>query len=467
MRRHKLVWLLGGYHETEDRTLWPNQSIFDSTQVTDLAEAISFLESESVDCILVTGTGPAGDRLCVLEALRHKAPLVPIVFFDPEMTAAEAVQLVRNGADDCFGRRDDLRLIEVSLDLATRKRRALSKRSEDGECSERRWLVGESRALQDILFKIKLVGPRRCTVLITGETGTGKEMAARQVHAASPRNHLPMIAVNCSALPEQLLEAELFGHVKGAFTGAVTNRLGRFEQAHGSTLFLDEIGEMPVELQSKLLRVLQEREVQRVGSSDTIKVDVRVIAATNGDLPKKVKQGKFREDLFYRLNVFPLRMPPLRERRGDIPRLIDHFLAKICDTEGISVKHVTPELANRLCALPWPGNVRELENAVELAVTLSGDHETLRPADFGLMPEILKMALVKQPQALPIRLAEFPESMPFDEVVNVFKLSLLRNALAKTGGNQTAAAELLGLKRTTFLMKMRWLENAGLSVQAS
>jgi len=386
-----------------------------------------------------------------------------VIFFDPAMTAAEAVQLVRNGADDCFGDRDDLASLHVSVERATRRRRVLARGRQD---SEQRWLVGESRPLHDVLYKIKLVGPRRCTVLITGETGTGKEMAARELHAASSRANLPMIAVNCNALPEHLLEAELFGHVKGAFTGAVNSRMGRFEQAHGSTLFLDEIGEMPIELQSKLLRVLQEREIQRLGSPDTIKVDVRVVAATNCDLRARVKQGKFREDLFYRLNVVPVHMPALRERVSDIPRLIDHFLTKICDSEGIPVKEVSPEAIKRLCARPWPGNVRELENTVELAVALSADSENLLPAHFGLSPKLPRLALVKQPLTFPTCGTDLSESMPFDACVNVFKLSLLRDALARTGGNKTAAAELLGMKRTTFIMKMRWLENSGLSLEA-
>jgi len=273
---------------------------------------------------------------------------------------------------------------------------------------------------------------------------------------ASPRAHLPMVPVNCSALPENLLEAELFGHVKGAFTGASNLRIGRFEQAHKSTLFLDEIGEMPIELQTKLLRVLQEREIQRLGSSETIHVDVRVVAASNSDLLERVRQGKFREDLYYRLNVVPLAMPALRQRRSDIPLLVDHFAAKICRGEGIPVKRVTLETKERLRGLPWPGNVRQLENMVEMAIALSGDRETLGPGDLGLTPANFKVVSMEPPVS-PISL---PESMDFDAAVGHFERSILEQALIKTGGNKTAAAELLGLKRTTLVMKLRGLEDS-------
>jgi transcriptional regulator with GAF, ATPase, and Fis domain len=316
--------------------------------------------------------------------------------------------------------------------------------------------------MEDVANTIRLVGPFKCTVLITGETGTGKEMAARALHAASPRAHQPMIAVNCSAVPESLLEAELFGHVKGAFTGAANQRIGRFEQAHKSTIFLDEIGEMPLELQAKLLRVLQEREFQRLGSSETIKVDVRVIAASNTNLAEMVRQGKFREDLFYRLNVVPLVMPPLRKRTEDIPVLVEHFLAKICGSEDIPEKQVTPRTLERLSNMPWPGNVRQLENAIEKAIALSGHRDTLYPGDFGLA-ESHKLV----PAETSIPLASIMEQMDFATAVSQFEKAILEGALAKTGGNKTAAAELLGLKRTTLIMKLRGLHTPEGSLTAA
>jgi DNA-binding NtrC family response regulator len=312
--------------------------------------------------------------------------------------------------------------------------------------------------MEAVAETIRLVGPRRCTVLISGETGTGKEMAARAIHAASPRSGHAMVAINCSALPEHLLEAELFGHTKGAFTGAVNLRVGRFEQAHQGTIFLDEIGDMPLELQAKLLRVLQDREVQRLGSSENIKIDVRVIAATNVDLQERVRQGRFRADLFYRLNVVPLHMPLLNKRTTDIPMLVNHFLARICRMEDIPVKRLSPEALCRLCASPWPGNVRQLENAVEMAVAVSGDHEVLYPRDFGLTDAGPRSTPTGQ-----ISQVTLPLSGPvhFDTAVTQFQLAILDRALQQSGGNKTLAAERLGIKRTTLIMKMRSLGDSG------
>jgi DNA-binding NtrC family response regulator len=437
------------------------QPEFNSIQATNLHEAVRALQSERPDMILVTGDIPGCDRLDVLEALHGVEPLVPVCFFSATMSAAEAVRLVRNGAYNCFCPRDNAETLQQCLKQAATDRRQKEKRTL-ANLARPQFLMGESRAIQNSLSLLRLIGPRRCTVLITGETGTGKEMAARELHAASPRAHLPMVSVNCSALPEHLLEAELFGHVKGAFTGAVSHRTGRFEQANKSTLFLDEVGEMPIELQAKLLRVLQEREIQRLGSSETIKVNVRVVAATNCDVLEKVRQGKFREDLYYRLNVVPLRLPSLRERTSDIPILADHFVTKICHAEGIAVKHIPEELKDRLSRRPWPGNVRQLENAVEMAVAISGDRDVLSPADFGLNSKRLNMTVIEPPDWT----FAFSESIPFDQMVNEFQLSVLQKALNKTHGNKSAAADLLGMKRTTLIMKMCRLEGVNTLAEA-
>ncbi|MBM3736631.1 MAG: sigma-54-dependent Fis family transcriptional regulator [Acidobacteria bacterium] len=325
----------------------------------------------------------------------------------------------------------------------------------------RKILVGGSAAMRNVADTIRLVGPRRCTVLVTGETGTGKDLAARAIHAASNRAHLPLVAVNCGAIPETLLEAELFGHVKGAFTGAISNRTGRFEQAHQGTIFLDEIAEMPLDLQSKLLRVLQEREFQRLGRSDTIRVDVRVIAACNVDLSDRVRQGKFREDLFYRLNVVPLPMPPLRERPSDIPLLVEHFVEKVCTQERIPRKHIARETLDRLCRYFWPGNVRQLENAIEMAVTLSGDRDVLYPGDFPLPSRIPEKTT---PSAVPSHIAVPDEGLDFERVVNTIERGILEQALRKSNGNKKAAADLLRLKRTTLAAKLKALQAAGAGV---
>ncbi len=317
----------------------------------------------------------------------------------------------------------------------------------------RRFLVGESPAMQTILQVVRLVGPRKCTVLLTGETGTGKEMVARAIHMAGARAQAPLVAVNCSALPEQLLEAELFGHVKGAFTGAVGPRVGRFEQANHGTLFLDEIGEMPFQLQAKLLRVLQERELQRVGSSETVRLDARFIAASNADLGRAVEDGEFREDLYYRLNVVPIRMPALRERREDIPLLVDHFIGKVCAAEGLPVKRIAGPAVGTLVDYDWPGNVRQLENAVESAIVLSGDRGELCASDF-------RLPAARRPVALQLA---WPVSVPdhgldFERTVGRFEREILEQALQKTHGNKKRAAEMLRLKRTTLAAKLKSLE---------
>jgi transcriptional regulator with GAF, ATPase, and Fis domain len=295
-------------------------------------------------------------------------------------------------------------------------------------------------------------------VLITGDTGTGKEIVARSIHAASNRSHLPMVSVNCSALPEALLEAELFGHVKGAFTGAMNQRVGRFEQANHSTIFLDEIGDMPVSLQAKLLRVLQEREFQRLGSSDTVRVDVRVITATHADLAQMIQQGKFREDLFYRLNVVPIPVAPLRERPSDVPLLARHFIDRICRDEGISAKLISGETLDRLAAHDWPGNVRQLENAVEKAIVLSGERPTLFPGDFPLPAPQYPLAL---PSGAHPFVALPDQGLDFERTVGNIELNILEQALKKTRGNKKLAAEMLGLKRTTLAAKLKSLVVAG------
>jgi transcriptional regulator with GAF, ATPase, and Fis domain len=322
----------------------------------------------------------------------------------------------------------------------------------------RRLIIGSSPAIERTIEVIRLVGMRRATVLITGETGTGKEVVARALHLASPRAHLPMVAVNCNALPENLIEAELFGHVRGAFTGAIQQRMGRFEQAHRGTLFLDEVGDLPLDVQAKLLRVLQEREFQRIGSSETIHVDVRLIAASNVNLAGHVRQGKFREDLYYRLNVVPVSTPPLRERTQDIPLLARHFVEKICRVEEIPAPELAPETLAHLQARPWPGNVRQLENAVEMAVALSGGRGVLVPSDFPVDPEVAQAV----PQAHTGASISVPESgLDFEQTIGQIERQIIEDTLRKTHGNKSAAASMLGLKRTTLAAKLRSLAAGG------
>ena len=310
-------------------------------------------------------------------------------------------------------------------------------------------IVGASASMQAIYKRIGIVANKNSTVLIEGETGTGKELIAKAIHSNSPRKDQPLVSVNCGAIPSNLLEDELFGHVKGAFTGAHQNRIGRFEQANYGTLFLDEVSSMPMDLQVKLLRVLQEREFQRVGSAANVNVDVRIVAATNGDLLAAVGKGEFRSDLYYRLNVIPINIPPLRERRDDIPLLIRHFIFKFCTEQKVPLKKISDEALQCLAVHEWPGNVRQLENAVEMAVTLSDDRELLDTDDF---PVICRPAKT----VAPVSEIEFPnDGVNFNTIVSDLEKRLILQSMEVARGNKKKAAMLLRLKRTTFVEKLR------------
>jgi DNA-binding NtrC family response regulator len=420
-------------------------------------DALSRLRGGPADVVFAECPLEGWEAAELLEAIQEINPRIPVLIHDPDGTVADAVRLVKLGAYHFMSgpiqEHELIGFLEGAAEKSSLREAAFGGAAPQGE-PWKSLFVGESRPIRDVEHVIRLAGPKRSTVLLTGETGTGKEVVARALHQASPRAHLPMVALNCSALPETLLEAELFGHVRGAFTGALQLRVGRFEQAHNSTLFLDEIGEMPPELQAKLLRVLQEREFQRIGSSETIRVDVRIIAASNVELREKVTQGLFREDLFYRLNVVPIHMAPLRDRISDIPLLVHHFLESICRFEGTPVKRISRETLDRLCAYAWPGNIRQLQNSVEMAVVLSGSRMDLYPADFPLAPVSSRRTLAAVPSS-----AVVPEGgIDFEQTVANFQRIILEQAIQKSGGNKTLAADLLRMKRTTLLAKLRALD---------
>ncbi|MFN7685954.1 MAG: sigma-54 interaction domain-containing protein, partial [Oligoflexia bacterium] len=314
-------------------------------------------------------------------------------------------------------------------------------------------------AIQDILRTIEKVAQTDSTVLITGESGVGKELIARAIHENSNRAHKALIVVNCAAIPADLIEAELFGHTKGAFTGATQNRLGRFEAAHGGTIFLDEVGELPLQMQSKLLRVLQTRQFEAVGSNKTIDVDVRIIAATNRDLEDAVQKREFREDLYYRLNVIPLKVPALRERKSDIPALIQYFMTQFNQATGHSVEMPSGQILEALQAYDWPGNVRELENLIERLVILKGQGTV----DLGDLPHRIfqKFAEGRPAGSGALSEWEFPRmvlpnnGLDLKAIVDAFENHLVDQALARTNNNKNRASELLHMNRTTLVEKLR------------
>ena len=386
-------------------------------------------------------------------------PDVPVLVRDPRADLAQAVRLTKLGAfhfvDQSTPAHELQALLKTAADFGVMNTTE-AQRAPHADESWRDVMVGRGASMQTLIENIGMFGPRKCTVLITGETGTGKELVARALHLASNRRQHPMVAVNCSALPDSLLEAELFGHVRGAFTGAVAQRAGRFEQANHGTLFLDEIADMPLDIQTKLLRVLQEREFQRLGSSETVRVDVRVIAACNVDLEERVRAGRFREDLYYRLNVIPIEIPPLRERLEDIPVLVRHFIDKVAVIEDMPRKQVGWETLERLSRYMWPGNIRQLENAVEMAMILSGDRDVLYPADFRLPAETSPARRSNVMQMPSIAVPD--HGLDFERTVGEIERDILQQALTKTNGNKKQAAEMLGLKRTTLAAKLKSLE---------
>ena len=396
--------------------------------------------------------GISGDA--VLDAAIDRYPDIIVIVMTGFGTVRDAVATIKRGAADYITKpfQADELLHVLSATLEQRRLRSENAylRSQLDARHRFEGIIGQSPAIRAVFDVLETVAATPSTILITGETGTGKELVARAIHHNSPRRNERFVAINCSALPETLLEAELFGHVRGAFTGAVGPRIGRLEQAHKGTLFLDEVGTMSLNVQTKLLRVLQEREFERLGESRPTRIDVRIIAATNSDLGKMVKESSFREDLFYRLNVIPVRMPSLRERREDIPVLAQHFLDRVgrdLDPPRTGVTF-SQEAMRRLMAHDWPGNVRQLENTIERALTLGGGRTQI---DVGMLPLEIQstVADVNPAPMLP------EEGIDLDAYIADLERGLIAQSLERSGGNKRQAAALLGLKRTTLVEKLK------------
>ena len=417
--------------------------------------AIARLADFAYDIIITDLRLPGIDGSSVVEAAVGRYPDLIAIVVTGYGTLKDAVDAIKRGARDFVSKPFQIDELLHVLDSALEQRRLRSENAYLRAQLEERYrfegVVGKSRAMAHLFQLLETVAATNSTLLIAGETGTGKEVVARAIHHNSPRRVHRFVALNCSAIPETLLEAELFGHVRGAFTGAVANRLGRLEQAHKGTLFLDEVGTMSAGLQMKLLRVLQEREFERVGDSHTTRVDVRVIAATNNDLGRMVADGLFREDLFYRLNVIPVQLPSLRERKEDIPLLVQHFLEKF-GADSVSsrpVVTVSQEAMRRLMAYAWPGNVRQLENAIERAFALSAGRSQIEVRD--LPPEVQQARELALSPAITL-----PEDgIDLQRFVATIERELIQRSLERTGGNKERAAKLLNLKRTTLVEKLK------------
>jgi DNA-binding NtrC family response regulator len=427
-------------------------------EAADGGAATRMLGEASYGVVLTDLKLPKRDGLQVLKAAREADPESQVIVMTAYGTVATAVQAIKDGAFDYIEKEGDFadRLL-VLVERAIERRRLTSenrllRESVPGAPT----IVATSRAIRESLALVDKVAPSAATILLLGESGTGKELFARRSHLLSPRRERPLVALNCAAIPDTLLENELFGHERGAYTGAAGLKQGKFELADGGTLFLDEIGELAPGVQAKLLRVLQEHTFERVGGTRAIEVDVRIIAATNQDLARAVRERRFREDLFFRLNVFPITIPPLRDRPEDIPPLVQHFIARFGREMRKTVTGVTPEALRLLQAYQWPGNVRELENAVERAVILAGG-EMIPPGDFALG---LGRAVAMEPETLPF---VGPLHEVSQRASQRAEREYIRRILREHAGNKTRAAEALQVSYKTLLTKIKdyGLQDAG------
>lgn len=419
-------------------------------------QALEIIKQSDLDLVITDMRMPGLDGLELLKSSKERNPDLPVIMITAFGEVEKAVAAMRTGAFNYLTKPFDNDELLVSVRQAVDHYRVIKEntrlRAEISQQDSYACMVGKSRRMREIYSLIDKVAPTPTSVLITGESGTGKELVARAIHTQSPRHKAPFITLNCAGLPENLLESELFGHEKGAFTGAVALRKGRFELADGGTLFLDEVGEMPLSLQAKLLRVIQERNFERVGGNATIEVDVRLIAATNKELKEEVERGNFREDLYYRLNVVHIHLPPLRERLDDIPMLAAHFVGKFASSLQRPELRIEPETLRLLATLPWDGNVRELENTIERAAVLCAD-DLITPED--VQPDPAGSAgAAEWGENLDLDQL-IPPGTPLPEVLNAIEKRLVSTALQQAEQVQIRAAENLGITKSLLQYKMK------------
>ena len=419
--------------------------------VSDGEEALRELQSRDYDALVTDVRMPKMDGLQLVRAAQAASPETTIIVMSAYGSHELAIEAMKAGAYDYLGkpfRPDEVLLVLRKAEERERLRlENLRLRREISRARGPAQLIAEAPAMREVMRVVEKVAPTTTTVLIEGESGTGKEVVARALHELSPRAERPFVPVNCGSIPEALIESELFGHAKGAFTDARTAKRGLFEEADGGTLLLDEVGELPLPLQPALLRVLQESEIRRVGDSRVTKVDVRILAATNRDLAQLVQAGRFREDLYYRLNVVGLKLPPLRERAEEIPALSARFLERHAARSGVAPRRLSQKALELLVRYRWPGNVRELENALERALVLSEEDE--------IEPEALPAPVLAGAEPLPVPSALDPGDLSVKRAQRVLEADLIRRALQQTAGNRTRAAELLELSPRALLYKIR------------
>jgi DNA-binding NtrC family response regulator len=424
---------------------------YEILQAADAQEGLDVFRKEGPDLVLLDVILPGTDGLAVLQTLRSESKMVPVIMLTGTKLVKTAVDAMKLGAADYLSKPFDVEELRLVVDRALEslelQREVKQLRSQVVQRYAFHNLIGKSQGMQEIYGKIEQVSDSRTTVLVTGESGTGKELVAKALHYNSSRRDRPCIALNCAALPETLIESELFGHEKGAFTDATARRTGQFELAHTGTLFLDEIGDLSPVTQAKLLRVLQEREFTRIGGSQPIKVDVRIVAATNKNLDELVRKGQFREDLYYRINVIALYLPPLRERGEDISLLAKHFLAKRVEEEKRPRIEFSKDALETLARYPWPGNVRELENIVEQAFIWSQQATEITPEH---LPSILKGDI----RSSSLHDDTLAGRMSLEKAVTEFEQEIILDALKRTNYVQTHAAKLLGITRRMLKYRM-------------
>ena len=456
--------------DDEDSLRWVldkglRQAGYEITAVKDGESALRAFEAEPFDLVFLDVRMPGMDGLTALARLRELSPAAHVIVMTAHGTMETAIQAMQRGAYDYLAKPFDLDEAVLLAERALEARRLTQEvarlRTGLQEVKEFSALIGRHPRMQELYKAIGRIAGSDVTVLIRGESGTGKELVARAIHLYSRRSGRAFVAVSCAAIPATLLESEMFGHERGAFTDAKERRLGKFELAQGGTLYLDEIGDMPVELQTKLLRALQERTIERVGGHESIRIDVRVIAATNRDLETAMREGTFREDLYYRLNVVTLNLPPLRERRRDVPLLVEHFLAK--HAEELGDRGVAPDALDRLVGYDWPGNVRELENVIQRAMVLAQngvilpEHLPIGPVSAAAsvavdatLEEIIERKLLECVRGL----RERANANLYDLIIGLVEKPLLRAVLRETSGNQVRAAQILGINRNTLRKKL-------------